>query len=207
MGLDLIRTSVCDADIIVKLARAGELAELGRIQDEVLIPERVRLEALRKIGTRCKGLGVADCINQGWLRVLDINISRSFQPEERALIGTYLEMYRDILHPGELEAVALAYVKRIPALLSDERTVQEEVEKGGEITVLRLHEVLAVGEVRGVYSREQAVALFDKINVLQDYPTSRPAAELLAEGVKRLKRLTADRPQRHARKPNTGDKP
>jgi predicted nucleic acid-binding protein len=92
MGLDLIktRTSVCDADIIVKLARAGELAVMGRVQDTVLVPERVRKEALKKIGTHGKDPSIADCVREGWLHVVDVYDSRQLQPDERALIGPFL---------------------------------------------------------------------------------------------------------------------
>ena len=191
MGLDLTKTktSVSDADIIVKLARAGELAVLGRIQETVLIPEKVRLEALKKIGTHSKGPDLADCMKQGWLRVVDIYDSRAFRPGERPLIDAFMDANRDVLGPGELEAAALAHVLGIPLLFSDDRTAQLYIEKITDVVVLRLHEVIALGERRGMYSRDEAVALFNKVNSLQEYPVTVPAFDLMTRANERFNRL------------------
>jgi predicted nucleic acid-binding protein len=100
-----------------------------------------------------------------------------------------LTTYRDILDPGELEAAALAHALGIPLLFSDDRTAQTYIQEETDITVLRLCEVIALGEMRGVYSREEAVTIFDKVNALQDYPVTAPASELLSKAVERIERL------------------
>lgn len=88
--------------------------------------------------------------------------------------------------PGELQAMALALAKGVPLLLSDDREAQIEVEKNSDIVVLRLNEVIALGEFRGAYTRAEAVDLYYRVNSVQKYPVSGFPADIVAEGMRRL---------------------
>jgi predicted nucleic acid-binding protein len=170
MTSDLIKssTSACDADIMVKLARAGELGLLGRLQRVILIPEKVRREALRKIGTKGSGgASIGDGMKQGWLRVVDVYNSPEFTMEQHASIQVFINSYRDFLGPGELEAAALAHEFGVPLMFSDDREAQRYIEAFTDVKVLRLHEVITLGK-------------------MQDYPLGTPIPDLMRQAEDRL---------------------
>jgi hypothetical protein len=67
------------------------------------IPEKVRREALRKIGTKGSGgASIGDGKKRGWLRVVDVYNSPEFTMEQHASIQVFINSYRDFLGPGEL---------------------------------------------------------------------------------------------------------
>jgi predicted nucleic acid-binding protein len=179
---------VSDADVLIKFARGGQMDLLGRIVPSVVIPDRVRREVLTEIGLHGPLSVFVDAIRTGWVTVIDTDGGSDLTPAQLLSVRIFNESYRDLMDSGELMAAALASEMGIPIMFSDDRRAQRIIQEVTSIAVLRIHEVLALGVLKGAVPEAGAVKAFNAINETQDHPVTSPAGELIHRALACLER-------------------
>jgi len=109
---------VSNATPLIYLAKADKLTLLKSIVNEVVIPEAVFKEVVlegKRLGEK-DAYRVADCINQGWLKVKEVKNSLSFDFP---------------LHKGELEVISLAVQEGIKKVLIDDAKARSVADLAG----------------------------------------------------------------------------
>lgn len=116
-ALTKITAAISDADVLIKLCKAGYLNILGDVFEYLYVPAVVLSEVESKIADGENNLSLTAVRSQGWLVVIG---QEDLKPEQKLTYASFIASYTDILNRGELHATALANEMNIDIILSDE---------------------------------------------------------------------------------------
>ena len=175
-----LEACISDADVLIKLCKAGAIHILPKVFTMVKVPQVVLDEVERKtpperyyILKRCEG---------DWLEILTPDI---FDANQRRLFEIFLSQHRYTLDTGERYAAAFANELTIPIILSDDKAARRIIETLG-VTVLSLPEILWLNIQLKELTLEEGHVVFDMLNEVVDHPITTPLARLLETAEKRL---------------------
>lgn len=168
-----LEACISDADVLIKVCKAGAHHILPKIFPMVKVPQVVLNEVERKTPPE-RYHALKKCVGD-WLEVLTTDI---FDPNQRRLFEIFLLEHRYTLDTGERYAAAFANELAIPILLSDDRSARRIIETLG-VTVLSLPEILWLNIHFYKLTPEEGQVIFDMLNDVVDHPITTPFTELL----------------------------
>ena len=151
-ALTKMTAAVSDADILIKLCKAGHLNILSDVFDKLYVPAVVLREVKNKITAEENILSLESARSQEWLVVIS---QEDLEPEQRLTYSSFIVSYEEILDRGELHATALANEININVILSDDRNAKNLIDHLFQKEGLAYWEVLYLyGKINGVNSRQ-----------------------------------------------------
>lgn len=168
-----LEACISDADVLIKLCKAGVVHILPKVFTMVKVPQVVLNEVERKTPPeryqalkRCEG---------DWLEILTPDI---FDANQRRLFEIFLSQHRYTLDTGERYAAAFANELTISIILSDDKAARRIIETLG-VTVLSLPEILWLNIHFNKLTPEEGQVVFDMLNEVVDHPITTPFPKLL----------------------------
>ncbi|MCR4441212.1 MAG: hypothetical protein QHH10_04035 [Peptococcaceae bacterium] len=175
-----LEACISDADVLIKLCKAGVVHILPKVFTMVKVPQVVLNEVERKTPPeryhalkRCEG---------DWLEILTPDI---FDANQRRLFEIFLSQHQYTLDTGERYAAAFANELSISIILSDDKAARRIIETLG-VTVLSMPEILWLNIQLKELTLEEGQVVFDMLNEVVDHPITTPFARLLEMAEKRL---------------------
>ncbi|SHI91175.1 hypothetical protein [Desulfofundulus thermosubterraneus] len=177
--------AVSDADVLIKLCKAGHLDILKKFFVDVIIPKRVFEEVESKLEKRFFKV-FKKALTCGWIRMVDIYDNNVFNHEEITAMAIIMNSFRYALDDGEREAFALANELNIPFLLSDDRNAKRIIEFNSTIVSLSYVEVLSLAIITNIIRLNDTKNIHQKINSIVNRPINVPFEVLHKRAKKRF---------------------
>lgn len=182
-ALTKITAAVSDADVMIKLCKAGYLSILGEVFERLYVPAVVFGEVINKITTEESILSLEAARSQGWLVVI---AQEDLEPEQMSTYASFIVSYEEILDWGELHAAALANEFNINVILSDDHSAKNIIEHLFQKEGLAYWEVLYLyGKINGLKPR-QLEAIHNAVNQVVDRPIGVPFNRLMKRAEQRI---------------------
>lgn len=179
--------TVSDADVMIKLYKAGHLSLLGNIFSEVIIPGKVYEEITSKIGRQPHE---TDLISEfDWLEKIVITDRTFLTKDQIKLIEITMNSFRYALDDGEREAFSLANELGISTLLSDDANAKRIIEHNANIIGLSHVEILYLATIKEIMNLQAAEKVFHAINSVVSHPIQTPFSNLIKKVRKRFHKL------------------
>lgn len=171
MNTNIEKLDVCisDADVLVKLCKAGYLEVLGKIIKTVIIPDKVLAEVKRKVATHGKGMSISKAIDIGFIKVYAVD---DLEPIQRKSFKAFVNSFIDHLGPGELKAAALANELDIKLMLSDDRDARNFINNNTNIKCVQFYYVLRLGELSKIITYDDVEKVYEAFNSCNRFPSS-----------------------------------
>lgn len=184
----MIYSKVCisDADVLIKLCNAGHIEILGLMFEEVIIPEKVYLEVVKKLEHHKDHF--VKVIKEKLIKVMNLS---DLELNQRQGIDSFLISYRDSLDDGELHATALANELGIRLMLTDDRNATRLIQFCTDIMCVTHWEYICLCISEKKLSPQDGQAVFEKINALVSHPISVQFVELMKRAELKFKAQSA----------------
>lgn len=166
-ALTKINAAISDADVMIKLCKAGYLNILGNVFEYLYVPAVVLSEVESKIADVENNLNLTEVRSQRWLVVIG---QEDLKPEQKLTYASFIASYTDILNRGELHATALANEMNIDIILSDDNSAKNIIDH------LFQKKGLAYWEVLYLYGKINAIppkrleTIHNAVNQVVDRP-------------------------------------
>ncbi|MDF9408212.1 MAG: hypothetical protein A4E52_00333 [Pelotomaculum sp. PtaB.Bin013] len=181
------RVAVSDADVMIKLYKAGSLSLLGDIFSEVIVPGKVYEEVTRKINKQVDDIN--SLLENKWLKKITITDREFLNEDQIELIGITMHSFQHALDDGEREAFALANELNISILLIDDASAKRIIEHNSNVKGLSHVEVLYLAILKKIMTPQEAEKVFERINTVVTYPIKTPFSDLIRRAQKRFREL------------------
>jgi len=157
--------AISDADILINLARSNKLNILELLFKEIIIPQFVYDNEIKKNAGRYYGV-IKDALKKDGsiFKIVDRKKDISINILARDII----EDKKKVIGPGESECAGYAQALRIPIIISDNYT---EFKWLDEFITLTHNNILALCVYFGEITKCEAQKIFDEINSMLTHPT------------------------------------
>jgi len=167
MALTKITAAVSDADVLIKLCKAGYIDILGDVIETLYVPVVVLHEVESKITDEKDIANLKTVCSQDWFVVIS---QEDLEPDQKLTYASFIVTYTDILDRGELHATALANEINIDTILSDDRSAKNIIEYRFQKNGLAYWEVLYIyGDINGIPPK-QLETIHNAVNQVVDKP-------------------------------------
>ncbi len=181
----LSKACISDADVLIKLCKAGHLEILEYLFEEVYIPERVHQEVIKQLGKTNPNFNQA--IEKQLITIIRF---KDLEQGKRQAIESFIISYRDSMDDGELFATALANELDINLILIDDRVAKRIIENCTNIVCIAHWEYICLCIIKNKITKLQGQAIFDAINQIVKHPINTPFSELMKKTTLRFGNLT-----------------
>lgn len=186
MALTKITAAVSDADVLIKLCKAGYIDILGDVIETLFVPVVVLREVESKITDGKDIINLKKVCSQDWFVVISLE---DLNPAQKLTYASFIATYSNILDRGELHATALASEIGIDIILSDDHSAKNIIEyrfqKGG----MAYWEVLYYyGKLNGM-PLKQLETIHNAVNQVVDKPIGVPFKKLMRRAEGRISEL------------------
>lgn len=157
--------AISDADILINFAKAKRLDILELLFKEIIIPQYVYDDEIKKRAGKSYGV-INEAIHEDGsiFRIVDRKKDLSINILAK---GTIEEM-KKVIGPGESECAGYAKAMRIPIIISDNFS---EFKWLDEFITLTHNNILALCVYFGLIAKDEAEEVFNEINSKLTYPT------------------------------------
>ncbi|MFZ5901737.1 hypothetical protein ACUM6F_00615 [Desulforudis sp. DRI-14] len=181
--------AVSDADVLIKLCRAGHLNLLFRTIDRVYVPAYVFSEARYVLARHaCRPL-LDQAGKDGLFTVVDTVQGDGLTPDQRQGMAITRQSFRFMLDPGELEALALAVEFGIPYILSDDRAARRTIEEHSDVRVLRHPDLLYICQYNAEAYCKDIKRIFRDIQAGESHRLGGSFQDIMRRSRERVKEL------------------
>lgn len=178
------QVAVSDADVMIKLYKAGYLSLLGDIFSEVIVSGKVYEEVTQKISKKPDEIN--SLLEYNWLKKISITDQNFLTEDQIKLIRITMQSYQYALDDGEREAFALANELNISVLLIDDAPAKRIIEQNSDVKGLSHVEVLYIATLKKIMTPQEAEKVFEKVNSVVTYPIKTPFRDLMRRAHKRF---------------------
>ncbi len=145
---------VADATPIVYLAKVGKLQLLKKLYEDVVVPEAIKQELLGEDYPEVPV--IQEAFQAGWLEERRVGrAARTFQQKHLLRVSG--------LHPGEQEAIALAYTDHLPLLIDEDEKTGRRVGRVWGVEVRGTLRVIVEAFDEGLIEYEEARETFRQL--------------------------------------------
>lgn len=181
--LTKLTAAISDADVMIKLCKAGYLNILGEIFEVIYVPMVVFNEVQEKTDGHKNYADLTIARSDGWLVVI---AEEDLKTEQRKTYKSFLKSYDDMLDRGELHAAALANEIKIEIILSDDNNAKRIINHLFQINGLAYWELIYLySRIKGM-NFDVVEVIHQEVNKVVDQPIGVPFDRLMRRAEQRI---------------------